>query len=136
MCVALFPYPGVEWLPLSWCWIFGVSGTGDPPESSDGVFDRNKLPPSSETNVMGELIFVCHSFLVHFEFVFVRFGGLVVWGRIEQIWFGREKIRRFKPKITINNCVGIILIECWSQRFCFCSCVLCVLCEYHIIVLF
>lgn len=29
---------------------------------------------------MGELIFVCHSFLVHFEFVFVR--CLVVW------WFG------------------------------------------------
>lgn len=53
-----FSYPDDEWLPLSWCWIFGVNGTGDPPESSDGVFDRNKLPPSSETNVMGELFLV------------------------------------------------------------------------------
>lgn len=36
--------------------IFGVNGgTGDPPDSSDGVFDKNKLPPSSETSVIGEL---------------------------------------------------------------------------------
>lgn len=37
-------------------WVFGVSGgTGDPPDSSDGVFDKNRLPPSSETSVIGEL---------------------------------------------------------------------------------
>jgi hypothetical protein len=37
-------------------WLFGGgTGTGDPPLSSDGVFDKNKLPPNSETNVMGEL---------------------------------------------------------------------------------
>ena len=37
----------------SWC----GGGIGDPPLSSDGVFDKNKLPPISETNVMGELFF-------------------------------------------------------------------------------
>lgn len=37
-------------------WGFGVNGgTGEPPDSSDGVFDKNKLPPSSDTSVMGEL---------------------------------------------------------------------------------
>lgn len=30
-------------------------GTGEPPLSSDGVLDKNKLPPISETKVMGEL---------------------------------------------------------------------------------
>jgi hypothetical protein len=37
---------------------FGVmgSGIGEPPLSSDGVFDKNKLPPISETNVIGELL--------------------------------------------------------------------------------
>lgn len=36
--------------------MFGVrGGTGDPPDSSDGVFDKNKLPPSSDTSVIGEL---------------------------------------------------------------------------------
>jgi hypothetical protein len=33
----------------------GNGGTGEPPDSSDGVLDKNKLPPISETNVMGEL---------------------------------------------------------------------------------
>lgn len=32
-----------------------VGGTGEPPDSSDGVLDKNKLPPNSDTNVMGEL---------------------------------------------------------------------------------
>lgn len=37
--------------------MFGVSGgTGEPPDSSDGVFDKNKLPPSSDTSVIGELL--------------------------------------------------------------------------------
>lgn len=36
------------------CWTSG-GGTGEPPLSSDGVFDKNKLPPNSETSVMGEL---------------------------------------------------------------------------------
>lgn len=38
---------------LSVCGVNG--GTGLPPESSDGVFDRNRLPPNSETSVIGEL---------------------------------------------------------------------------------
>lgn len=33
----------------------GSGGIGEPPLSSDGVLDKNKLPPISETNVMGEL---------------------------------------------------------------------------------
>lgn len=51
-----FAYPADDSLSESWCWVwlFG-GGTGDPPLSSDGVFDKNKLPPNSETNVMGEL---------------------------------------------------------------------------------
>lgn len=50
------PYP-VEIWPSEWveCGVNG--GTGEPLESSDGVFE-NKLPPNSETKVMGELIFV------------------------------------------------------------------------------
>lgn len=56
-------YPGVLWLLLEPSWIFGVcGGTGDPPESSDGVFDKNKLPPSSDTNVIGELHNIEHNF--------------------------------------------------------------------------
>lgn len=47
-------YPAVTDPPV--CASCGVSGgTGEPPESSDGVLDKNKFPPSSETNVMGEL---------------------------------------------------------------------------------
>lgn len=49
-------------LPSPLCGVSG--GTGDPPDSSDGVFDKNRLPPSSETNVIGEL------FLIFFQ-VFV-----------------------------------------------------------------
>ena len=30
-------------------------GMGEPPLSSDGVLDKNKLPPISETKVIGEL---------------------------------------------------------------------------------
>lgn len=49
------PYPDVTWALLSW--VFGVNGgTGEPPDSSDGVFDKNKLPLNSDTNVIGELI--------------------------------------------------------------------------------
>lgn len=47
----------------------GVNGgTGLPPESSDGVFDKNKFPPNSETNVIGEL---------HIPMYHVMFGGIV-----------------------------------------------------------
>lgn len=50
--IYIISYPGVTWPSC------GVSGgTGEPPESSDGVFDRNKFPPNSDTNVMGELFF-------------------------------------------------------------------------------
>lgn len=71
-------YPIVAWLmvlltyelaPPSW--VFGVSGgTGDPPDSSDGVFDKNRLPPSSETSVIGELqlFFVFCFFFTKFVF--------------------------------------------------------------------
>lgn len=52
-------YPAVAWAEELYAlpsWAFGVKGgTGDPPDSSDGVFDKNKLPPSSETSVIGEL---------------------------------------------------------------------------------
>lgn len=54
------PYPDkVPWdallpLVLPSCGVNG--GTGEPPDSSDGVFDKNKLPPNSDTNVMGELM--------------------------------------------------------------------------------
>lgn len=49
-------YPDEIW-PSEWveCGVNG--GTGEPLESSDGVFE-NKLPPNSETKVMGELIFL------------------------------------------------------------------------------
>jgi hypothetical protein len=49
----LFAYPAAanDSLPES-C---DIGGTGEPPLSSDGVFDKNKLPPISETKVMGEL---------------------------------------------------------------------------------
>lgn len=46
-----FAYPADDSLSES-C---GKGGTGEPPLSSDGVLDKNKLPPISETNVMGEL---------------------------------------------------------------------------------
>lgn len=54
-------YPGTEPLPeaLLPSPLCGVSGgTGDPPDSSEGVFDKNRLPPNSETNVIGELFFL------------------------------------------------------------------------------
>lgn len=37
------------------CCTKGEGGIGEPPLSSDGVFDKNKLPPNSETSVIGEL---------------------------------------------------------------------------------
>lgn len=62
-------------LPPSW--VFGVSGgTGDPPDSSDGVLDKNRLPPSSETSVIGELqlLFFFGKIFVFFVFVSVKFS--------------------------------------------------------------
>lgn len=47
----VFAYPAVDSLSES-C---DKGGIGEPPLSSDGVLDKNKLPPISETNVMGEL---------------------------------------------------------------------------------
>lgn len=47
----IFAYPADDSLIES-C---GKGGIGEPPLSSDGVLDKNKLPPISETNVMGEL---------------------------------------------------------------------------------
>lgn len=50
-------YPTIEDKSLfESCCVRG-GGTGEPPLSSDGVFDKNKLPPISETNVIGELFF-------------------------------------------------------------------------------
>lgn len=46
-----FAYPAEDSLSES-C---DKGGTGEPPLSSDGVLDKNKLPPISETKVMGEL---------------------------------------------------------------------------------
>lgn len=48
--VAMNSYPGVAEPSCE-----DNGGTGEPPDSSDGVFDRNKLPPSSDTSVIGEL---------------------------------------------------------------------------------
>lgn len=51
-----YSYPWAEALFVPPSWVFGVKGgTGDPPDSSDGVFDKNRLPPSSDTSVIGEL---------------------------------------------------------------------------------
>lgn len=65
-----FSYPEAL-LPSPLCGVSG--GTGDPPDSSDGVFDKNRLPPNSETNVIGELFlyFFLSIFLV-FLFVLKR----------------------------------------------------------------
>lgn len=51
MCEDFHAYPADDSLSES-C---DNGGIGEPPLSSDGVLDKNKLPPISETNVMGEL---------------------------------------------------------------------------------
>lgn len=70
-----FSYPGAIFEPLPEALLpsplCGVSGgTGDPPDSSDGVLDKNRLPPNSETNVIGELFL--NIFIVCFFFLFVH----------------------------------------------------------------
>lgn len=49
---SVYSYPDDEKFWVS-CGVSG--GTGDPPDSSDGVLDKNKFPPNSETSVIGEL---------------------------------------------------------------------------------
>lgn len=64
-------YPAA-WAEALLSWAFGVrGGTGDPPDSSDGVFDKNRLPPSSETSVIGELYVFRISHFVNRNRVFV-----------------------------------------------------------------
>lgn len=52
-CGIAYPAEDASFADESCCTSGG--GTGEPPLSSDGVFDKNKLPPNSETSVMGEL---------------------------------------------------------------------------------
>lgn len=119
------PYPGVVWPPPSW-WIFGVNGTGEPPDSSDGVFDRNKLPPSSDTNVIGELIFIIilFDFFFHFFFICVFVEGVFYkyLQRNEKKLFGFFKIEYTKMVFfwfvwKQNRCVrvGWRVCGCWCE---------------------